>query len=233
MSKIAVVTGASKGIGEAIAKKLITLGYRVIGVSRTPPAWDNEQFSFVPCDLGDELQTQQTAHMIAQTYEIDLFVANAGKGIFCQCDEMKEDAMISLTKLNFLAPMMLTKIFLPSLKRRQGQIIAISSMTAYKTSPLGGVYAATKAGLSHFFANLFEEVRKYDVGVSVIAPDMTDTPFYDNLSFGVGDDERSYVTPECIVDGVELILKSRKGSVITTLMIKPQIVKITKKGRKG
>ena len=71
------------------------------------------------------------------------------------------------------------------------------------------------------------------MGVSVIAPDMTDTPFYDDLSFGVGDDERSYVTPECIVDGVELILKSRKGSVITTLMIKPQIVKITKKGHKG
>ena len=114
-----------------------------------------------------------------------------------------------MVALNLEAPLILTNLLLRDLKKNQGFVINISSVTAKKSSPIGCAYAATKAGLSHFSHSLFDEVRKYGVKVVSIHPDMTKTPFYDNANFREGDDEDMFITPECVAEAVEAVINAR------------------------
>jgi short-subunit dehydrogenase len=133
---------------------------------------------------------------------------------------------------NLTAPLILTRLFLRSLKETEGFIINITSVTAELRSKWGGTYAATKAGLQHFSNILFEDVRKSGVKVVTIMPDMTDTAFYDHLSFKPDAHEAAHLTPGDVVDALDTILKKRKGSVITQITLRPQLHRIEKKKRK-
>ena len=81
----------------------------------------------------------------------------------------------------------------------------------------------------HFSKGLFDEVRKTGVKVISILPDITKTPFYDELNFREGEEEESYILPECVADAVENILSQREGTVITEIILQPQKHIIRKK----
>ena len=125
--------------------------------------------------------------------------------------------------------MLFRSLLLREIKKSAGFIINISSITAKKSSTHGCAYAATKAGLSHFATSLFDEVRKSGVKVVTIHPDITKTPFYDDLDFMYGDDAQSYIMPESVAQAVENILKQPEGTVISELTIRPQKHMISRK----
>ena len=81
----------------------------------------------------------------------------------------------------------------------------------------------------HFSKGLFDEVRKTGVKVISILPDITKTPFYDKLNFKEGEDEESYILPECVAAFVENILFQREGTVITEVILQPQRHQIKRK----
>jgi len=107
-----------------------------------------------------------------------------------------------MIELNLLVPLELSRQLLRSLKKHSGHIINIASITAKKPSPQGAAYSASKAGLAHFSESLFEEVRKSNVKVTTIIPDVTKTPFFDNIWFEPANDEAAYLTAQCIADAV-------------------------------
>lgn len=230
--KTAIATGASSGIGLAVSEMLIGRNYLVYGIARnfSKTHLNHENFIKISCDLTDFNKTLDSIKSIKKNHgQIDLLVNNAGVGLFGLHEELNPKKIKEMCEINLIAPLVITNLLLRSIKQAKGLIINISSITAKKTSPMGCAYSATKAGLYHFGKGLFEEARKYGVKVVNICPDMTKTPFFDDLSFMEAEEESSYITPECVARAVAMILDSREGTVVAEIELRPQINKIMKK----
>ena len=181
------------------------------------------------CDLTRVFDIEKTVKEIKKEGEIELLINCAGVGYFGPHEEINVNKIHNMITLNLEAPLVLTQLFLRELKKKRGTIINISSITAKKSSTYGCAYSATKAGLSHFSKGLFDEVRKTGVKVITIHPDITKTSFYNHLDFCQGDDENSYITPECVAGAVEMVLSQREGTVVTDITLQPQRHLINKK----
>lgn len=227
---IAVVTGASSGIGKAISLRLLDLGYEVVGISRTVTELDfnNENFTAIQVNLSKEEETLNLCETLKNT-SIHILVNAAGFGRFEPHEELSHHTIINMTFLNLTSPMLLTNTLLRSLKKNDGYLININSIEAIKTSKFAGVYSATKAGLKAFGDSLFEETRKSGLSITNINPDMTQSDFYNNLRFDVSDKENEKLLSSDIADAVEHILKMRKGAVISDYTVRSLHFGISKK----
>lgn len=229
--KVAIVTGASSGIGFEISKKLLSLDYKVYGFGRdfSKIDFNSDNFIKVVCDLMETNKVVDTIKKIKKENDIYMLVNSAGVGYFGPHEELNPYKIRQIVEVNLEAPMILTNLLLRDLKKNKGYIINISSITAKKWSTYGCAYAAAKAGLTHFSESLFEETRKYGVKVITIHPDIVKTHFYDKCNFREGDAEDSYITSECVAGAVENILNQREGTIITDITIRPQRHMITRK----
>lgn len=229
--KSAIITGVSSGIGLTIAKKVLTLGYKVYGLSRTESIElkQNDNFQFLECDLRDSKQLRKKIDEIQKLDKnIHILVNNAGFGLIGLHEELDYLKLEEIIQVNLTAPILITRLLLRQIKQNQGTIINISSVTAKKSSPLACAYSAAKAGLTQFGKSLFDEVRKSGVKVCNIHPDVTKTNFYNNLSIKEDSDPDSYLLPESIADAVEMILTQKNTLAITDITLQPQKHKIEK-----
>ena len=219
--KTAVVTGASSGIGRAIVLRLLSLEYRVIGVSRTIDSknFNNDNFIALKADLSDNKDTLKLSQTL-QKESVFILVNAAGFGKFEPHEELNPQIIASMTFLNLTAPMLLTNALLRSLKKEDGYLINITSIEAIKRSKFAGVYSATKAGLKAFSDSLFEETRKSALSITNINPDMTESAFYDELRFETSKKDNERLLSSDIADAVEHILKMRKGAVVSDYTIR-------------
>jgi len=136
-----------------------------------------------------------------------------------------------MVALNLTAPMLLTHLVLRSLKRNRGTIVNITSIEATRHSKFSALYTATKAGLRSFGHSLFEELRSAGVGVLTLNPDMTDTPFFDTLRFGVGEGDDVKLFASDIAEALKNALSMREGVSITEITVRPRRFGMTKKNR--
>ena len=229
----AIVTGASSGIGKAITNRLLTLGFHVIGISRTVQndTFNTPNFQAISCDLSDANATLELSEQLKKK-EIFILVNAAGFGKFDPHEELNAATITQMTFLNLTAPMLLTNATLRSLKRSAGYLININSIEALRASKFAGVYSATKAGLRAFGDALFEETRKSGLSITNINPDMTQSHFYDTLRFDVSEKENEKLFTEDIADALEHILTMRKGAVISEYTIRSLHFGIQKKAKK-
>lgn len=230
--KIALVTGATSGIGYALSKQLLEMNYVVYGVGRNFAKLIDfsSNFKIVKCDLA-KLNELEAMLKELKKVPFDLIINAAGVGYFGLCEEINSSKIQNMIAVNLQAPLIISQFFLRGLKERKGMIINISSITAKKESPLAAVYSATKIGLSHFGKNLFEEVRKTGVKVVNIYPDMTKTNFYENNNFFDCDDDRdAYLETDDLREILNFILNQNNSVVLTDITIRPQKHKIKKKG---
>jgi short-subunit dehydrogenase len=234
--KTAILTGASKGIGMAITERLISLGYKVYGVSRSfeNSGYSHENFIKLECDV---LNTQELSRIIknieSDESEINLLVNNAGVGFFAPHEQLKISDIQTMMRTNLEVPLILTQLLLRALKKSKGTVISISSVTAKKISTHGCAYAASKAGLSHFFASLFEEVRKYGVKVTTIHPDITRSNFYDRLDFTYEDEADTALSADQVADAVEYVLRTSDNMAVNDITLRPQKNRIKRKHSPG
>ena len=231
-NEAAIVTGASSGIGAAIAGRLCGLGYEVFGFGRDfekEELVQSDRFHPVVCDLLDTDRMCGSVKEIASQHQVRILVNNAGVGYYGLHEELSPAKIKELVRTNLEVPMILSQQLLRNFKKHAGIIINISSVTAVGSNPHGCAYGATKAGLSSFSHSLFDEARKYGVKVVTIAPDMTKTDLYRNADFREGDEEESYLLPEEVADAVEFIVTRRDGMVVTDITLKPQLHRIKKK----
>lgn len=227
----AVVTGTSSGIGEAIARMLLDEGYTVIGISRRRGPIAEERFSHIPCDLSDDKATEAIRKTLLGHGDLKLLVNAAGFGRFEPRGEFSAQAITDMITLNLTAPILLTNMLLRSLKHHHGMIINITSIEATRHAEFSALYTATKAGLRAFGHTLFKEVRSAGVGIVTINPDMSDTAFFDDLRFGVGEREDTKLFAEDISQTVRHLLELREEISVTDLTIRPRRFGITKKPR--
>ncbi|MBP5159430.1 MAG: SDR family oxidoreductase [Lachnospiraceae bacterium] len=229
--KRAVVTGASSGIGAAIAAMLLEEGYEVYGIARHFRSDEGGSVVFhkIEFDLTNTSALEGLVRKILSEGEVDLLVNNAGVGYYGPHEEISPAKLHELVAVNLEAPMILTSLFLRSLKKTRGCVIDISSVTAGRINTHGCAYGATKAGLSSFGESLFEEVRKHGVSVVTIEPDMTRTDLYRNSNFRESDEEDAHLEPWEVAEACRSVIKARPGLVFTKIALRPQTHRINRK----
>ena len=230
-NELAVVTGASSGIGAAIAQRLLEEGYEVYGIGRdfsACPVTAHPRFHMAELDL---LDTKALLAFCASLPKENLTVLinNAGCAFYGPHETLSPEQIQTMTRVNLEVPALLCGQLLRPLRDNRGFIINIASVTALEPSPHGAVYGALKAGLVHFSRTLFAENRKHGLRVSVILPDMTDTRLYRNADFGPELTEGSYLQPEDVAEAVMTLLRQREGTVIEELVLRPQLHRICRK----
>lgn len=233
MSKSAIVTGASSGIGLAICETLLQMDYEVYGIGRDFKAADrvtaSSDFHVVELDLLDTGKLEAEIRAISKGKDIHLLLNCAGVGFYGLHEEIASSHLSAMIRTNLEVPIVLTNLLLRKLKETQGTIINIASITAIESNPHGAAYGATKAGLLSFSRSLFDEARKYGVKVTTILPDMTDTNLYRNADFEASKEEAARLLPTDIADAVKYILTADPHMVITEFTVRPQLHRIEKK----
>ncbi|MBI3927753.1 MAG: SDR family oxidoreductase [Armatimonadetes bacterium] len=221
------MTGTTSGIGKAIAGKLVALGYRVYALARSHEPDEQANPVRLRCDLTRTGPLSELARDLARKDPgISVLVNNSGLGRFAPHEEIPIEDLKRMVETNLLAPMVLTRGLLRVLKANSGHVINVCSVAAVRPGHLGAAYAATKAGLLQFGECLFEEGRKHGLKVTSLVPDLTRTSFYDSLRFEPDDEPLAHLTPECVADAVEAALTARDGTVMTQVVLRPQLNRI-------
>jgi len=234
IKRAVLVTGASSGIGRAVAKSLLQQGHAVIGVSRDSGKFTRqmEHFSSVEMDLSQLNELPQKIRQLQQTYpEIDAVVFSAGMGQFGSVEEFSYPQIEALMTINFTSQVFLTKALLPALKRKaNSDLIFIGSEAALKGSRKGAIYCASKFAVRGFTQALREECGNSNVRVCLINPGMVKTPFFEQLAFEPGDHESNSISPEDVAAAVSYVLGSRAQIVIDEINLSPlnKVVKFKK-----
>ncbi|HEY2990729.1 MAG TPA: SDR family oxidoreductase, partial [Candidatus Binatia bacterium] len=187
--QVALVTGASSGIGQRLAIDLAARGAIVIGCGRSLERLEetakelkryNSSSKVVVCDVGDSKQVRQMVEeVLAQFGKIDILVNNAGFGSHQSFADAPVDSIESMLRTNYLGTVYCTKEVLPSmLARRSGTIVNISSVAGKIGTPNMSAYCATKFALIGLSESLYHELRPHGIHVSVICPGPVRTKFH-------------------------------------------------------
>lgn len=234
VKRTVLVTGASSGIGRAIAQHLLHQEHTVIGVSRDCGkfTWQMENFSSIQMDLSQLEELPQKIRRLQQMFpEIDAVVFSAGLGQFGSLEEFSFQQIEALMTINFTSQVFLTKALLPALKRKaNSDLIFIGSEAGLKGSRKGTIYCASKFALRGFTQALREECGNSNVRVCLINPGMVKTAFFKHLTFEPGDHESNAILPEDVAEAVAYVLDSRAQIVIDEINLSPlnKVVKFKK-----
>lgn len=220
-----LITGASKGIGRAIADKLLASGYPVTGIARN---FTDEQskipdFTSYSIDLGNLADLPSRLDEIKQKgFVPSTLILNAGMGLFGSLEEFSYQQIQSLMDINFTSHAYIVRSFLPKMKQAGGgNIIFIGSDASLRGSKKGSIYCASKFALRGFSQALRAECAKSNIAVSIINPGMTKTDFYNELDFEPGESIENNINLEALTDCVELILNGKAGTVIDEINLSP------------
>jgi len=182
--RIALVTGASSGIGEATAERLAQAGYKVYGTSRRGAQAGRWSFEMLALDVtSDESVEAAVSEVMRREGRIDLLVNNAGFGVApAGAEESSIDQARSIFETNFFGLVRMTRAVVPHMRRQgNGRIINIGSVLGLLPMPYGALYAATKHAVEGYSESLDHELRTRGIRVSVIEPAYTKTSFDANF----------------------------------------------------
>ena len=229
-TKIAVVAGASRGIGRAIATQLAAAGAHVILLARNQSDL-NEAVAEITkegglatafvLDISDEQAVKSVFQQIIQQYKrIDILVNNAGIGEFYPVSETSASFWDEVMNTNVKGTFLCSKeAVIQMQKQGVGHIVSIASDVAKRTFANGALYCSSKYAQDAFSSALRKEVRKDGIKVSVVYPGLVDTYF--NKSQPGNPANASHLKPEDIAASVLHILAAPKHVVIDELMIHP------------
>lgn len=182
--KVALVTGASSGIGEATADRLAKAGYKVYGTSRRGSNGGVRPFDMLALDVtSDESVAAVVAEVIRLHGRIDLLVNNAGFGVApAGAEESSIEQAQAIFNTNFFGLIRMTREVVPHMRRQgSGRILNMGSVLGFLPMPYGALYAATKHAVEGYSESLDHELRTRGIRVSVIEPAYTKTGFDANL----------------------------------------------------
>ena len=197
-SPIALVTGASSGIGLATAKALQNAGFRVFATSRRAAGERSDGVTMLACDVTDEASVAKLIdQVLTEAGRIDLLVNNAGIGLLAGAEESSIAQAQALFDVNVFGVLRMTNAVLPTMRQQgKGRIINISSILGLIPSPYNALYASTKHAIEGYSESLDHELRTFGIRVALVEPGFTRTSFEENMtrpdrSFAVYDSVRA------------------------------------------
>lgn len=229
-SQIALVTGAARGVGAATALRLAKLGAHVLLVAR-----DTERLNQVrdqieknqgqatvhACDLTDAAAIARLGELVARDYKrCDILVNNAAIGGEGKpLHEVAPEDWDRLFATNLRAPYLMMRALAPlMIAARSGHIVNISSLAGRNPLPNNAAYAASKWGLNGLTYSVAEELRQYNIRVSVIAPGSINTHFADPAT---GKDPNKKLQPDDVAAVVESIVTQPPQAFISEVLMRP------------
>lgn len=224
--RTAVVTGASRGIGLAIARRLCAEGTRTILLARTRAALDEAARELgglaipVTCDIADREQVENAVHHVEELCNgaPDVLVNNAGLFPLAPIAETSVNEFASAVQVNLVAPFHFMRAFLPAmLERRSGHIVLIGSVADRTVYPANAAYAATKFGARAMHEVLRMETRGTGVRSSLVSPSPVDTNMWD----AVNPDQREGFTPRS-----DMLRAEDVADAVMWVLLQPESVNI-------
>jgi NADP-dependent 3-hydroxy acid dehydrogenase YdfG len=228
--KVAVITGASTGIGAAIAQTLAARGVRVVLAARhrdrlervAASLPEGSQSLVLPTDVSNEGEVRG---MVDRTLEqfggIDILVNNAGFGLFKPIADLTVEEFDSVIAVNLRGSFLCTKYVIPQMYRQgSGTIVTISSIAGKNGFSGGGAYCASKFGLMGLMESVFHEARTHNVRVVTITPGSVDTGFFDQANMTPPNRDRILQTDD-VAQRVLLAVTLPARAVVRELDIRP------------
>ena len=227
--QIAVVTGAGRGIGAAISRKLAALGATVVLCGRDIKPLQNTASEIaanggrtesLQCDVTNVDSTQALAAFVEKTFgRIDILVNNAGVGAFAApLHELTPEEWEKVLNTNLRGVYYCIRSFAPMMIRaKTGHIINISSLAGKNALPNGAAYAASKWGLNGLSYSVAEELRTYNIRVTVVCPGSVDT----ELSPHTGKNPNKMLKPDDVAHAVEMLVTQAPQSFISEVLLRP------------
>jgi short-subunit dehydrogenase len=219
--KTILITGASSGIGEALARRLHSMGANVIITARSIAKLENiaaelgSRTWVIPMDVADQ-QSVDRGFQLAFEYceNIDIVVNNAGYGHFEKVAEMDIHSIAEMMNVNYLGMARCTKAVLPNmLSRRSGHIINVASIASKLATAKSAGYSASKFAMLGFTNALRQELHSSGVAVSAVHPGPVRTPFFkiaDPTGTYVQNVTRFMVTPDQVAEAIIGVIMNRK-----------------------
>jgi 3-oxoacyl-[acyl-carrier protein] reductase len=204
--KSAIVTGASRGIGLAIARALAREGVRLGLLSRTRPDLGGE---FVACDLADLEQIPAAVRQLLERLgTVDFLINNAGTFLEQSVPDMQLADWERVQRVNLTAPFLLTREVLPHMiTRREGRIVNVSSTSGMQGYLHQSAYCASKHGLLGFSRSLALEVKPHNIHVHALCPGGVDTDLIKGTCLGERLKGQPMINPEDIAEMVLFLLR--------------------------
>jgi NAD(P)-dependent dehydrogenase (short-subunit alcohol dehydrogenase family) len=181
---IALVTGASSGIGEATAERLAAAGYKVYGTSRRGVESGRRSFPMLSLDVTSDASVEAAVGDVVRSEgRIDVLVNNAGFGIApAGAEESSIEQARAIFETNVFGIVRMTRAVVPHMRRAgRGRIINIGSVLGFLPMPYGALYAASKHAVEGYSESLDHELRTWGIRVSVVEPAYTKTQFEANF----------------------------------------------------
>lgn len=227
--KIAVVTGAGRGIGRAIAIHLAQSGCQVILTARTSAQLEKVQQEIstsggeaitIAADLTRDDEIQRLVEESQRMGAPDILINNAGWGKRAPVVKVPSEDLDQTLRLNLRAPMILARSLVPKMiEKGEGAVINIGSVSGKTGEANGAAYSASKFGLIGFTQSLYEEVREYGIKVAVILPGFVATPLIPpNRQL----DRSKMIQPADVAQTVRYILASAPTCCPVEITLRPQ-----------
>ena len=228
--KVAVVTGAGRGIGKAVSLMLARSGAAVVLAARSVAQLEaareeiqkeGAEALVVPTDLTRNEEIERLVQRTLEQYgSIDYLVNNAGWGKTAPVVKASVEDWDRTLQVNLRAPMILARLVAPVLmEKRAGAIVNIASISAKAGEANTAAYSASKAGLLAFSESLYEELREYGIKVAAILPGFVDTPL---IPATAKLDRSKMIRPEDVAQTVLFILTSSPNFCPVEITVRPQ-----------
>ena len=228
--KVAIVTGAGRGIGRAIALVLAQSQCRVVLTARTVAQLEDVKGEILALGgeavvvSGDLTRDEDIRRLVEESQAkwgaADILINNAGWGKRAPVVGASLTDWDQTFRLNLRAPMVLAKALLPNMiAKREGAVINIGSVSGKTGEANGAAYSASKFGLIGFTQSLYEEVREHSIKVAVILPGFVDTPLIPpNKQL----DRSKMIQAEDVAQSVLYVLMSPATSCPVEITLRPQ-----------
>ena len=230
--KVAIVTGASKGIGKAIACALADAGAKIVLAARTPQTVEavaaelretGANATAVPTDVTDVDAVQNLVQRTLETYRnLDILVNNAGSGRFGTVADFDPLDWDNVINSNLKGVYLCAKYALPHLLAQgEGQIINVLSIAAKVAFPASSAYCAAKAGALALTKVLAAEVRDQNIRITAVLPGSVETPFWDDIP--QHPDFEKMLKPEHVANAVLSVCQQPIGMVTEEIVVMPPL----------
>lgn len=219
--KRAVITGISKGIGKALAQRLLASGATVEGWGLTPPDYAHERLHFTPCDVSQESQVLAAlAATLSRGPRIDFLVNNAGFGYFNPIETFDMEQWDRMMQVNVRGAVLASKHIVPLMKENQsGHIVNVSSIAGKTGMPQGEGYNTSKFALTGFSDCLFSELRSSGIKVTTVFPGSTATHFFDEIP---GYESSPWMmNPAEVAEMIAMVLNTSPNFVVREIEMRP------------
>lgn len=229
---VAVITGASKGLGKAMAEKFVSQGFHIAICARNKQVLEQTRTELqainkeccilaIPCDLSIKDEAIHFGHSVLETFQhIDVLINNTGIYLPGDVSTEVDGTLETLIQTNLYSAYHLTRTLLPAMiAQGRGHIFNISSVAALKAYPNGGSYSISKFALEGFSQNLREEMKPLGIKVTTVNPGAT---MSDSWS-GSGIDEHRIMRASDVADVIWNAYNLSPQAVVEQIVLRPQL----------